>query len=527
MLRDLSKIEPGQHFVRADVVVIGAGLAGLILSTRLSRLGLRVAVLESGGLVQRDEEHPLNEVVSTDQIYRGAEVGRFRCLGGTSTRWGGAMLPFQASDMGPRTAGSCIEWPVSIEELAEAFDDLEHLFDLPAGEFELVRNEAAGAQSPDFILRSAKWPVIRKRNVANVVRRDIANAGHEVWLNATAAEFRLDEAGRLKGVKALSPSGSELVVEASYFALAAGAIESTRLLLMLDAQHGNRIFAPDAVIGRYFYDHLSAPAATILPVDRSALLATFGLRFASGGMRDCRLEPTASLRTRLAVPGGFAHVGVISPGANGFTALRAIYRAIQRNSMPQVSDIGLLARNLGWFAAAAWWRCVKHTLLAPRDAQFELTLVIEQMPDVNNRIVLSSDRCDGNGSPLAQIEWRVRERDLETFRALQAALLRYWTTSSFGRLGKLAPTPFDDWRERLNGGADICHPGGSTRMATSPASGVVDMQLRTFRIPNLYVISTSTFPSGGSANPSFTLMAFALRAAGHIAAGSHGRTTAT
>jgi choline dehydrogenase-like flavoprotein len=45
----------------------------------------------------------------------------------------------------------------------------------------------------------------------------------------------------------------------------------------------------------------------------------------------------------------------------------------------------------------------------------------------------------------------------------------------------------------------------------------VDADLRTHRIDNLYIVSTSTFPSGGGSNPTFMLMAFALRAAEHIA----------
>lgn len=53
-------------------------------------------------------------------------------------------------------------------------------------------------------------------------------------------------------------------------------------------------------------------------------------------------------------------------------------------------------------------------------------------------------------------------------------------------------------------------------MGRSVSTGVVDGDLRAFRVPNLTVVSTSCFPSGGSANPTFMLMAFALRAADRI-----------
>jgi len=44
-------------------------------------------------------------------------------------------------------------------------------------------------------------------------------------------------------------------------------------------------------------------------------------------------------------------------------------------------------------------------------------------------------------------------------------------------------------------------------------TAVVDGNLRTFSIPNLWVCSTSVFPSGASANPTLMLMLFSARLA--------------
>jgi choline dehydrogenase-like flavoprotein len=46
---------------------------------------------------------------------------------------------------------------------------------------------------------------------------------------------------------------------------------------------------------------------------------------------------------------------------------------------------------------------------------------------------------------------------------------------------------------------------------------VVDRDLRVFAVPNLWICSTSTFPSGASANPTLTLMALALRLGDRLA----------
>lgn len=518
MPHDLSKVDRARQTVRADVIVIGAGIAGLMLAARLRRQGCHVIVLESGGEDQAGDRHPLNEVVQGGQVYRGAEEGRFRCLGGTSTRWGGAMLPFPRDDLAAHRQGWDVEWPVSIDELAPRFGELEQIFGLPNGGFELDEPIGNRAAENGFRMRSAKWPNFRMRNVAHVLRADIADPGIDLWLNATVTAFRLDEGGRLAAVTASGPSGCELTAEAPVFAIAAGAIESTRLLLLLNWQHDNRIFVSDGVLGRYFYDHLSAPAATFSNIDRDALVTAFGLRFDERGMRDCRIEPTASLRAEFALPGAFAHIAAVSNDDEGFTALRSIYRAFQRSGYPDMRHVAPLARNLGWLVRAAWWRFVNGRLLPPPGASFELALVTEQMPHPDNRITLAPERKDAHGAPLAKIDWQIREPDLEAFRLLQSALLDYWRESGLHKLATPLRTPLEIWRGRMHQGGGIYHPGGSSRMGTSRTRAVVDADLKTFDVGNLYVVSTSTFPSGGSANPSFMLMAFALRAADRIAA---------
>jgi choline dehydrogenase-like flavoprotein len=517
MLRDLPKAgEPRRH-ARTDVLVIGGGITGLVLATRLAKRGVRTIVVESGGETGSTEPHPLDLVTQVGQRYHGAQNGRCRGLGGTSLRWGGAMLPFLPCDLGPHTAGWPVEWPISIEVLKPYFADIERLFDLPRGPFEIDAGTSSRLAEPAFILRSAKFPAFRLRNAAYTFQNEIHGPELEVWVNATVSRFRLHENGRLADVMAVSPAGNELSIGAQIVVLAAGAIESTRLLLLLDAQHGNRIFEPQDQLGRYFFDHLSAPAATVDPTDRRVLNMTFGTYFESPGMRASRIEPGPSLRNALRLPGAFANLAITSDGENGFTALRAIYRDLQSRSRPNWRNFTVVARDMAWLLQAAWWRAVKRRLLAPRDSTFQLMLVIEQMPDVENTITLDHRRRDRHGNPLAQIKWRVRSNDFESFRALQSALVAYWAESPFAALGSLRAAPESVWRQRLLEEPDVYHPGGSTRMGRDKSSGVVNADLKTFPIDNLFVVSTSAFPSGGGANPTFMLMALALRAADRIA----------
>jgi choline dehydrogenase-like flavoprotein len=61
------------------------------------------------------------------------------------------------------------------------------------------------------------------------------------------------------------------------------------------------------------------------------------------------------------------------------------------------------------------------------------------------------------------------------------------------------------------------HLVGGCRMATDERSGVVDENLRSFAVPNLFITDGSVLPTQGSANPALTIMALAARAAEYLA----------
>lgn len=511
MLHDLIG-RSGRTSLEADVHVVGGGIAGLLAATRLAKAGRKVIVTESGGLHQEAETHDLNEVVHLASTYQGAEHGRFRCLGGTSTRWGGAMIPFLPSDLvgeGART------WPVTLGEIAPYREEVEAIFQLPPGPYDRPDLAAPlNGQPPTHLPRLAKWPSFPRRNVARLLEAAIRDpAGPEIWLNATATAFRLGADGRLEAVHAEAPDGSTLAIRARETIIAAGAIESTRLLLLADRQHDGRLFAPHDILGRYFHDHLSVRVGTVVPTDRRAMNRLAGFRFEGGGMRNLRFEPAETPAVRARVPAGFAHIVIGSEKGGGFDLLRDLLRQLQKRKPPRPATLLGLAGALPWLARALWWRQVEGRLLYPPRAVLELHMVIEQVPQAANRVSLSDTRVDRYGQPLAAIDWSVGPVDAANLAAATTAFASFWGGSTLSRLGSLALMEEAAAAAALTEGGGIYHPGGSTRMGTRPADGVVDRDLRSFAVPNLTVVSTSTFPSGGGANPTMTMMMFALRAA--------------
>jgi len=521
VIRDLGAGAETDIALDADVLVIGAGIAGLIAATRLARAGRRVVVVESGGRVQADETHPLNAVEQLGDLYAGAEHGRFRCLGGTSTRWGGAMLPFQPADVAQTPPGWDARWPFACETLTRYRADVEKLFALGDAPYDFpdIMPPEAGAAA-DFLARRAKWPPFRLRNVATLLDESLrAEAGPEVWLNATATRFSTDPSGRLASVTMSAPSGRTLTVRARETIIAAGAIESTRLLLLADRQHDDRIFAPDGVLGRYFYDHLSIPMARLADVRRGALNRIVGFSFEGAVMRNLRFEPSAQLRAARALPAAFVHVGFATDAPSGFDALRDVYRKLQRRAAPGADDIRKLALAAPWLARAVWWRFVEHRLLFPDGADFDVHVVTEQEPRAENRIALSATRSDMFGCPLASIDWRVHDDDAANTLAVTTAFIEAWNRGPLRALANATLRAPADVRAALASGGGIYHPGGSVRLGADASTGVLDAEFRAFRAPDITVLATAAFPTGGGANPTMMLMMAAMRAADRLALG--------
>jgi choline dehydrogenase-like flavoprotein len=71
----------------------------------------------------------------------------------------------------------------------------------------------------------------------------------------------------------------------------------------------------------------------------------------------------------------------------------------------------------------------------------------------------------------------------------------------------------DEVWERVGGGD---HHVGTTRMSDDPKRGVVDRHCRVHGVANLHVAGSAVFPTTGSANPTLSLVALALRLADRL-----------
>lgn len=514
----LSEIED-HHAVEAPICIVGAGVAGLLLAWRLARRGKRVLLIESGGTSFDEAIHELNQPEDIEGRYTRAMTGHYRGLGGSSTRWGGRMIPISAHETEERPHLDLQAWPLAHADLARYSREIEAVMGLNAGSFEadvLDEVDAAGSfprEPDDFACRWAKWPAFQRCNLATALKQDLgASAGIETWLEATVCGFDFDPAGgRLVGIEARSINGRRLTVRAGHVILAAGTIESTRLLLCMDAATAGRAFARTEVLGRYFQDHLNLEVGAISRDDATATNRLFGYHFTGATRRSLHLELSAAAQRTDEVASAFAYVAMDLDGSV-LNAVKRVVRGLQRRELHMTrAEAWDFVRNLDLVGRSLLWRYARRQLFVPADVGFHLELCVEQMPHWSNRITLSEDR-DRLGLPKALLAWRPTAADDRTFRSATNRLMAYWTKSGFDRICPVA------WHEAVHDrsasfGAlakDYAHPSGTARMGVDPRQAIVGADLRCHHIPNLSVVGAATFPTAGSANPTMTIMQMAL-----------------
>jgi len=506
----------------ADICVVGAGMAGLFLAQHLARRGVRVVVVESGGRHFDEATHALNAMDTGSGPYARAMTNHYRGLGGTSSKWAGRTIPISDFELGPREHIGLPGWPIAAPELRTYEAEVQRLFGLGSGSFEEDALDGRdGAKlfprgDPDFTCRWAKWPAFRRSNVATLFAGDLwRRQGPAVWLNATVTGFSLDrEAGRVRTVEAGNFTGRHLSVTADEFVFAAGTIETTRLLQWLHACSDDHAFQHSSALGRFFQDHLSLQVGTVTRRNPAITNRLFAYRFSGAMRRSPHLELTPAAQAGDGAAGAFAYL-TMDLGSSALARLKQTVHSLQQRRLAMAAAAGL-AVHVPLIAKTAYWRLAHGQLYMPPDVVLRLHLCIEQLPDASNRMRLGEKR-DGLGLPIAVLDWAPKPIDEHTLRSAMARLESYWRRSGFAALCPLDWSPFRNEPELSAHAEDYAHPSGSTRMGTGPRDSVLDPELRCHGIANVSVASASAFPSSGSANPSLTVMALALRLADRLA----------
>ena len=454
--------------MRADVCVIGAGPAGITVSRDLVRAGASVILADSGQLDEDPAAQELNRGIADGPILKGywryLLDGRWRGVQGAASGWGiGFCMPFQAVDFKDRPWVTYGGWPLGPDEIAP----YERRAAATFGFDPFPSAESNGALAR-VSYRFPRDPLLFRATFGELC----SDPHFEAALGATAVELAI-RGERIEHVRFACADGDELLVHADTVVLATGAIENARMLLL----HEEALPLTSDATGRYFMEHPHVLAGELEIPDASEW---------GSYMADVRREEVESL-------------DVLALGDEQQWDQRLHNATVQLR--PQEGE-------------------------APERGPVKCSLYVraEQAPNPDSRVVLG-ERADRYGVPWPALQWRLVGRDWSSIvRTMQLVVDAF--EQQHGAQGHLYIHADFPWPWRPAGPAESdkatwgFHHLGTTRMADTPAEGVVDRDCRVHGMENLYVAGSSVFPTGGAANPTFMIVALAHRLADHLAESS-------
>ena len=264
----------GNNPMQTQICVVGGGMVGITMALELSAAGLEVLVLEAGGTrkTEASQSHYRGSVVNED-LHGPLETFRWRRLGGTSGVWNGRCVPYDPIDFADRPWMQECRWPIGYEEVAPYFAAANRY--LEAGDADYSASSTFGRGMPEMIegfcgedfSTDAMERFSPPTDMGVRYRERLAASGSiRVVLRAPLQEIVLDESGtRVDRLEARRPDGSLFAVEAKQVVLAAGGLETVRLLLANNRVQKNGIGNEQGVVGRFYMSHIAGTMGSFAP----------------------------------------------------------------------------------------------------------------------------------------------------------------------------------------------------------------------------------------------------------------------
>ncbi len=524
MLTDARSVPSGTEFA-CDLCVVGAGPAGIAIADRLSASGLSIFLLESGGFDPELATQKLFRGVNDGHQYYRLDACRFRVFGGSLNRWGGWCRPLEPADYLPRDWLPGSGWPIREETVEPYYADTARLCELRDSRFDL--DAWRDRLPPSLPLAGSNFESVffqysPETNFAQVYGARLLTDPHvRIFMYANVTQIVLESGSRrVAALDVATLTGRTFQVRPGAVVLAAGGIENARVLLASRADRPGGVGNEHDMVGRFFMEHLHVPAGHLLAA-ANAGLSFYRKAFYKGVRIRGVVTPTAAaqdrhrlLSTSIAIEQASYNFGTPFlgwPPPVTFGPIRLYRKAAAgrfkdvvetlKQTAEQASGLSMRART--WNAARlARRRSVPNAASA---RVYSLYFRSEQAPDPASRVRLD-DRRDALGVPEVRLDWRVNPVDVGAITGWLGIFDRDLRARGLGEV--IAPP--DGWETGIIGGP---HHIGTTRMSADPRHGVVDEHCRVHSVDNLYVAGSSVFATGGYANPTFTLLALALRLA--------------
>jgi choline dehydrogenase-like flavoprotein len=506
-----------------DLVVVGCGAGGGVLTQRLARAGWQVVALDAGPFWDPDTDWVSDEVGSHQLYWTDPRViegndpvplgsnNSGRGVGGSMVHFAGYTPRFHPSDFHTFSEdGVGVDWPLECADLRPYYQQIEaelpvagqawpwgdpHRYPMsphPVSGNGLVFQRGANALGIEtrvgpvaivngrfgnrshciyrgFCLQGCKVNAKASTLITHIP--DALAHGAEVRPDSMVTRIELDErTGRATGVH-YQRGGRPCFQKARAVAVAGYAIETPRLLL-----HSTSRRFPDGMcndedlVGRYVMVQGAPQTAGRFSEEVRAYKA-----------------PPPEVSTE-----AFYETDPSKPYRRGFSVQCV-------SPLPVTFSEHVLAQG--------HWGVVLREYMRDYVHWATLGALCEYLPLVDNRVTLD-DETDRHGMPVARFHYAQCDNDRQPTKAAGAMTEAILTAAG---------------AEEVMTINRYAHLVGGARMGRDAKTGVVDRDLRSFAVLNLFITDGSTLPTQGSANPALTIMSLVARAAHVLTADSGGR----
>ena len=508
-----------------DVLIIGSGHAGGMAAKVLTEAGAKCLMLNAGPVadVTRDAHrarawelpyrgiHPPQQV---PHVFQSNEFNaniwvderevpytypsdapynwvRVRLFGGRSLFW--SRQSFRLSDYEFKAKshdGYGDDWPISLADLAPYYGRCEEIFQV-GGSIEGIPQLPDGNFQPDpdvwseslTRLKNAAKPrgiaVVHGRRAmgrdglassVNLLLPDAEKTGNLTSIaNAVVSKITVDKnSGQPNGCEFIDRlSGRDFAVKACIVVLAAGTLESTRLLL------NSGLANSSGVLGHYLHDQIYGVGLTTSVPE------------ARGGKAK-----------------GLMGGGAIIPRFRNITDKAPNF--LRGYTFNVYSGAGAVsARNFATYGAE-----LNKKLEEYYGSGLSMTIMGEVLPRYENQVSIDSSATDAWGIPALRIETRYTDNE---FNMAKDAVEQGSELAHAAGFEILATNPVP------NPPGYSIHEVGTARMGDDPKTSVLNKWCQSHDHKTLFVVDGSGFTNAGWQNPTLTILALSMRASEHLA----------
>jgi choline dehydrogenase-like flavoprotein len=509
-----------------DVLIIGSGHAGGMAAKVLTEKGARCLMLNAGpvaDVVHDAERKPAYELPyrgfrppgKVEHVFQSNEFNanvwvdekevpytfdpahpynwvRVRLFGGRSLFW--SRQSFRLSDYEFKARshdGFGDDWPISHAELSPFYSRVEDIFQvcgamdgppqMPDGNFILDKDPWSDSMRRFTAAgKRLNMPICKPRRAlgrnglassVNLLLPDAEKTGKLTSVaNAVVRELTVDKAtGRPNGCHFVDRlSQREMTVKARVVVLAAGTLESTRLLL--NSNIGNS----SGLVGRYLMDQIY------------------------GAGMVCSVPEARSGRSNTKLMGG----GAIVPR---FRNINSKSNSFMRGYALNVTSStgGLDPRNFAAYGAE-----LQHKLDEYHGSGFHMTIMGEVLGRYENHVRIDKEKVDAWGIPVLHVETSYTDNEYAMAEDAVDVGCEVAEAAGFEVLSRNnVPNP---------PGYSI-HEVGTCRMGDDPKRSVLNRWNQSHDHKNLFVVDGSAFTSSGWQNPTMTILSLSMRASEYLA----------